>query len=126
MGGNKSAWTQEGSSVRGPCTLPSAGGMGVNNFLLVVGVFVGLFAAAVALKCYQCGMYNDGVGSITPCLNETYMKLIECPMRENNYCIDSHKKTGKTACHHSASQSTYRENPATGMVGPPCETNPAK
>lgn len=48
---------------------------------------------ADALKCYQCGMYNEGVGSITPCLNYTettaqyYLK--DCPRSSDNYCIVS-------------------------------------
>ncbi|KAJ8920043.1 hypothetical protein NQ315_011693 [Exocentrus adspersus] len=61
--------------------------MGVRG-IAASGVFaVGFLSVAVALQCYHCGMYNDGVGSITPCLNETHMKLMECPHRENNFCI---------------------------------------
>lgn len=47
---------------------------------------------AEALKCYQCGQYNDGVGSITPCLNYTektapfYLK--DCKSSDA-YCIVS-------------------------------------
>ncbi|XP_074031594.1 uncharacterized protein [Leptinotarsa decemlineata] len=60
--------------------------MGVNAAIFG-GVFMVVLGAAVALQCYQCGMYNDGVGSITPCLNKTHMKLIDCPKPEHNYCI---------------------------------------
>lgn len=41
----------------------------------------------------QCGQYNDGVGSITPCLNYTdqtapfYLK--DCPRSSDAYCIVS-------------------------------------
>lgn len=48
---------------------------------------------AEALKCYQCGQYNDGVGSITPCLNYTeqtapsYLK--DCPRSSDAHCIVS-------------------------------------
>ncbi|KAF7288038.1 hypothetical protein GWI33_000092 [Rhynchophorus ferrugineus] len=42
---------------------------------------------AMALQCFHCGQYNEGVGSITPCINDTYMKLKDCPPREINYCI---------------------------------------
>ncbi|XP_071440861.1 uncharacterized protein [Hetaerina americana] len=40
-----------------------------------------------ALRCYQCGLYTDGVGSITPCINYTAEKhLKECPSTES-HCI---------------------------------------
>lgn len=51
---------------------------------------------AEALKCFQCGQYNDGVGSITPCLNYTeqtapfYLK--DCPRSSDAYCIVSYLK----------------------------------
>ncbi|XP_043274847.1 uncharacterized protein [Venturia canescens] len=40
-----------------------------------------------AIRCYKCGQYNDGVGSITPCINYTaYMHLEECPPA-SEWCI---------------------------------------
>ncbi|XP_068897765.1 ly6/PLAUR domain-containing protein 2-like isoform X3 [Tenebrio molitor] len=60
--------------------------MGV-NCLLAAAVLGGFVASAVALQCYQCGQYNDGVGSITPCINETHMELKECPSLNHVYCI---------------------------------------
>lgn len=46
-----------------------------------------------ALQCYQCGQYNDGVGSITPCLNYTanlaHLHLKECARKSDKYCIVS-------------------------------------
>ena len=46
-----------------------------------------------ALKCYQCGQYNDGVGSITPCLNYSepfaHLHLKECPRSSDKFCIVS-------------------------------------
>ncbi|KAH0820082.1 hypothetical protein MTP99_016528 [Tenebrio molitor] len=62
--------------------------MGV-NCLLAAAVLGGFVASAVALQCYQCGQYNDGVGSITPCINETHMELKECPSLNHVYCIVS-------------------------------------
>lgn len=62
--------------------------MGVNSWSLIA-VLASIFAGAVALQCYQCGQYNDGVGSITPCINDTYMHLKECPHRDQVYCIVS-------------------------------------
>ncbi|KAL1488550.1 hypothetical protein ABEB36_015013 [Hypothenemus hampei] len=44
-------------------------------------------SCTMALQCYKCGQYNDGVGSITPCINETYTKLITCSQRSSGYCI---------------------------------------
>ncbi|XP_066586667.1 lymphocyte antigen 6G [Prorops nasuta] len=41
--------------------------------LLCIGV-------AHSIQCYKCGQYNEGVGSITPCINYTaQMHLKECP-----------------------------------------------
>lgn len=42
-----------------------------------------------ALQCFQCGEYSDGVGSITPCLNDNSSKLIHCPDSEAKFCIVS-------------------------------------
>ncbi|KAK5644547.1 hypothetical protein RI129_005847 [Pyrocoelia pectoralis] len=44
-------------------------------------------ASTFALHCFLCGQYNDGVGSITPCINYTHMQLKECPLKEQAYCI---------------------------------------
>ncbi|XP_012063362.1 PREDICTED: lymphocyte antigen 6D [Atta cephalotes] len=38
------------------------------------------------LRCYKCGQYNEGVGSITPCINSTAHMLIECPSSDE-WCI---------------------------------------
>ncbi|KAK4875006.1 hypothetical protein RN001_011428 [Aquatica leii] len=45
------------------------------------------FATTIGLQCYLCGQYNDGVGSITPCINYTHMQLKDCPLKEQAYCI---------------------------------------
>lgn len=61
--------------------------MGKSGFLLslmVLGVAIG---SSMALQCLKCGLYNDGVGSITPCINSTYMELIDCPSKDHKYCI---------------------------------------
>lgn len=63
------------------------------NKLLFIILLIKSSLFVDALKCYQCGMYNDGVGSITPCLNYTettapnYLK--DCPKSSDNYCIVS-------------------------------------
>ncbi|XP_018327609.1 uncharacterized protein LOC108738614 [Agrilus planipennis] len=55
--------------------------------LILVIVFFGIVTASVALKCWQCGQYNDGVGSITPCINRSHTVLKECPQIDQTYCI---------------------------------------
>lgn len=63
------------------------------NKLLFIILIIKSSLFVDALKCYQCGMYNEGVGSITPCLNYTeatapnYLK--DCPKSSDNYCIVS-------------------------------------
>lgn len=47
-----------------------------------------LAAASSAIKCWKCGQYSDGVGSITPCSNKTAVRLEECPSNAK-YCIVS-------------------------------------
>ncbi|XP_017794756.1 PREDICTED: lymphocyte antigen 6G [Habropoda laboriosa] len=42
---------------------------------------------AHGIRCYKCGQYNEGVGSITPCINYTaHMHLKECPP-SSEWCI---------------------------------------
>lgn len=45
------------------------------------------------LKCYMCGQYNEGVGSITPCLNYSekyaHLYLKECSRPSERYCVVS-------------------------------------
>lgn len=66
--------------------------MSLSKLLFIILVTESLIFAE-ALKCYQCGQYNDGVGSITPCLNYTeqtapfYLK--DCPRSSDAYCIVS-------------------------------------
>lgn len=62
--------------------------MDVRGFVAVLSM-AGVFSAVLALQCYKCGQYNDGVGSITPCINSSHMKLSECPSKEHVYCIVS-------------------------------------
>lgn len=65
----------------------------IQNKLLFVILLIKSLLFVDALKCYQCGQYNDGVGSITPCLNYTdktaafYLK--DCPRSSDAYCIVS-------------------------------------
>ena len=60
----------------------------------IVGVcLASILALSNALQCYQCGQYNDGVGSITPCLNysekSAHLHLKDCPRSSDKYCIVS-------------------------------------
>ncbi|XP_034837143.1 uncharacterized protein [Maniola hyperantus] len=54
--------------------------------LAAVGVLLSLAAAAGGIKCWQCGQYSDGVGSITPCNNRSAARLSQCPP-DAKYCI---------------------------------------
>lgn len=63
---------------------------------LLMALFISaamLVTSSDALKCYQCGQYNDGVGSITPCLNYSaplaHLHLKECPRSSDKFCIVS-------------------------------------
>lgn len=62
---------------------------GAGGWLLAACVCCVAVAAALALSCHKCGQYNDGVGSITPCINSSYMVLKECPSPDYQYCIVS-------------------------------------
>ncbi|XP_060529674.1 uncharacterized protein LOC132704049 [Cylas formicarius] len=57
------------------------------QILLMFGALAIIVVSVTSLQCFHCGLYNDGVGSITPCINETYMTLKPCPHRESNFCI---------------------------------------
>ncbi|XP_076677249.1 uncharacterized protein LOC143373675 [Andrena cerasifolii] len=47
--------------------------------ILFVALLV-CIGVAHGIRCYKCGQYNEGVGSITPCINYTaHMHLKECP-----------------------------------------------
>lgn len=61
--------------------------------MLLVGACLLMLAGrpTMALDCYQCGQYNEGVGSITPCLIYTEPlereHLKSCPRQTDKYCI---------------------------------------
>ncbi|XP_078053528.1 U-scoloptoxin(05)-Sm1a [Augochlora pura] len=45
-------------------------------FFAALFAYIGL---AHGIKCYKCGQYNEGIGSITPCINYTaQMHLRDC------------------------------------------------
>ncbi|XP_060806973.1 toxin S6C6 [Amyelois transitella] len=54
--------------------------------LLAACLFLSLVGVGNSIRCWQCGQYSDGVGSITPCNNRTAAKLEECPSNAR-YCI---------------------------------------
>ncbi|XP_011872042.1 PREDICTED: uncharacterized protein LOC105564345 isoform X1 [Vollenhovia emeryi] len=53
--------------------------------ILAVALVV-CIGVAHGIRCYQCGQYNEGVGSITPCINYTAHMLKECP-HSDEWCI---------------------------------------
>ncbi|CAH2059711.1 unnamed protein product, partial [Iphiclides podalirius] len=56
------------------------------RWLATVCTLLALFATGGCMKCWQCGQYSDGVGSITPCNNRSATRLAECPAGAK-YCI---------------------------------------
>ncbi|KAL5289608.1 hypothetical protein ACFFRR_009585 [Megaselia abdita] len=57
-------------------------------FVLLVAINVQLVNG---LKCHMCGQYNEGGGSITPCLNYSDVQasnfLKECTKPTDKYCV---------------------------------------
>lgn len=65
-----------------------------NSLLFYLGLLLIFTVTSTnGLQCYQCGQFNDGVGSITPCLNysETtaHLHLKECPGKGDKFCVVS-------------------------------------
>lgn len=72
--------------------------------LIALVIVFGIVGVTTALKCYQCGQYHDGVGSITPCLNYTAPTspafLKDCPRSSQRFCIVSALSSPKLSpCH---------------------------
>lgn len=69
--------------------------MAIHTSLIVSLGFLLLFTFATTngLQCQICGQYNDGVGSITPCLNyskeNAHLHLKECPRKTDKFCVVS-------------------------------------
>ena len=67
-----------------------------STILVVVALAMVMILSANALQCYQCGQFNDGVGSITPCLNYSanlaHLHLKECSRKSDKFCVVSNKK----------------------------------
>lgn len=61
--------------------------------LCLVLLIVNTIVSTNGLQCYQCGQFNDGVGSITPCLNysekNAHNYLKECPRKTDKFCVVS-------------------------------------
>ncbi|CAH0720994.1 unnamed protein product, partial [Brenthis ino] len=62
--------------------------MSSSTRLVTVSVLLACVAVTAAIKCWQCGQYSDGVGSITPCNNRSAARLNQCPP-DAKYCIVS-------------------------------------
>ncbi|CAH2097241.1 unnamed protein product [Euphydryas editha] len=60
--------------------------MSSTSRVAIVGILLALVAIAAGIKCWQCGQYSDGVGSITPCNNRSAARLNQCPP-DAKYCI---------------------------------------
>lgn len=63
-----------------------------------------MIASTNGLQCHICGQFNDGVGSITPCLNYTetnaHLHLKECPRKSDKFCVVSKRPTGNQSKPH--------------------------
>lgn len=61
--------------------------------LCLVILLVSMIISTNGLQCHICGQFNDGVGSITPCLNYTeanaHLHLKECPRKSDKFCVVS-------------------------------------
>ncbi|XP_058797693.1 lymphocyte antigen 6C2 [Phymastichus coffea] len=57
-----------------------------NALPLLLVALLACVGVAQGLRCYKCGQYNEGVGSITPCINYTATQLQECSVNAQ-YCI---------------------------------------
>ncbi|XP_065360159.1 uncharacterized protein LOC135954038 [Calliphora vicina] len=72
-------------------TMPSFKIMSYQNFIALLTVLVCGLVTVNGLKCYMCGQYNEGVGSITPCLNYSeqyaHLYLKECSKKSEKYCV---------------------------------------
>ncbi|RZF41787.1 hypothetical protein LSTR_LSTR005249 [Laodelphax striatellus] len=59
-----------------------------SSWILVAFIIFSAVVPTLTLRCYQCGQYNDGVGSITPCINYTErLHLKDCPTKLSQNCI---------------------------------------
>lgn len=62
-------------------------------FVVVVVLVVSVIMSTSGLQCHICGEYNDGQGSITPCLNYTesnaHLHLKECRRKTDKFCVVS-------------------------------------
>ncbi|TMW54337.1 hypothetical protein DOY81_000610 [Sarcophaga bullata] len=71
--------------------MPSFKIMSYQNIIALLTVLVCGLVTVNGLKCYMCGQYNEGVGSITPCLNYSeqyaHLYLKECSKKSEKYCV---------------------------------------
>jgi len=58
------------------------------RFHLTIKCYICVAGVAHGIRCYKCGQYNEGVGSITPCINYTSHMLMECSSSDE-WCIVS-------------------------------------
>ncbi|XP_075145397.1 uncharacterized protein LOC142220253 [Haematobia irritans] len=72
-------------------TMPSFKILSYQNIFALLTVLVCGLVSVNGLKCHMCGQYNEGVGSITPCLNYSdqyaHLYLKECSKKSEKYCV---------------------------------------
>ncbi|XP_030375949.1 uncharacterized protein LOC115625160 [Scaptodrosophila lebanonensis] len=85
--------TQSSSRASAAGAVPGRVGGRQMMALLVAAILLcgGWIGVADGLKCHMCGQYNEGVGSITPCLNYTkdiaHLYLKECTKKSEKFCV---------------------------------------
>ncbi|XP_023308844.2 uncharacterized protein LOC111690571 [Lucilia cuprina] len=88
---SSAALEKSGSGRKVFRTMPSFKIMSYQNFIALLTVLVCGLVTVNGLKCYMCGQYNEGVGSITPCLNYSeqyaHLYLKECSKKSEKYCV---------------------------------------
>ncbi|KAJ0170982.1 hypothetical protein K1T71_013754 [Dendrolimus kikuchii] len=65
--------------------------------LVTALVLLSLAAISVGIRCWRCGTYSDGVGSITPCINRSTTRLEQCP-GDSKFCISRYAATTTLRC----------------------------
>lgn len=68
----------------------------INVKIISLVLVLSIVGVTSGLKCFQCGQYHDGVGSITPCFNSTPtlpVFLKDCSRSSQKFCIVSERQT---------------------------------
>ncbi|XP_037943611.1 uncharacterized protein LOC119676443 [Teleopsis dalmanni] len=88
--------TSTATNQRARAMAPATRIMSYQNCIALLALLLCGLATVDGLKCHMCGQYNEGVGSITPCLNYSeqyaHLYLKECSKKSEKYCVVSKLK----------------------------------